>query len=282
MFTVFKHALLIFLFLFCFVSCLNDKESPGGKFKRRDPNIGREFHEKTKMAWGTVAKTASILTDNPPQAPYKAYPSSKTIKLPEFGTEDEIAGIFAKNVFPPADFSGQPISFGQLSRVLFAADGIVENDSARDLRTAPVALPRTGSFSFMHPVEIYVLARSVSGLEEGLYHYSFLNHSLELINTGYIEIPNCCFRPEVLKKCSALIILAGIPGRLSWIYDARSWRYMYMAAGAISQNIHLACGALGLNSFATASFDDDVYNRLLGIDGKEEAALLLHLIGNGE
>ncbi|PIQ88451.1 MAG: hypothetical protein COV72_08305 [Candidatus Omnitrophica bacterium CG11_big_fil_rev_8_21_14_0_20_42_13] len=281
MFKIYKYISFILLFSLCVASCA-DKKGFTGRFKRRDPEIGREFHEKTKMAWGTVAKTASELIDYPPQAPYKSYRSAKEIKLPELETEDSVAGIFTKNIFPLPDFSGESITLNQLSRILFSADGIVKEGSGRDVRTAPVPLPQTDSFSFMHPVEIYVLASNVSGLEQGLYHYSFLKHSLELINAGHIEIPNCCFGPEVLKNCSALIILTGIPGRFSWVYDARSWRYMYMAAGAISQNIHLACGALGLNSFATASFDDDVYSRLLGIDGKDEAALLLHLIGNGQ
>lgn len=249
------------------------------ELKRRDPHVGRRFHEKTKMIWGIVAKTASILTERHPGARYKQYPDKEKIKLPPPRSKGRNLEKAIKDVLPVSSFASKPISLGELSQILFSADGIIKEDGAVDIRTAPVPLPHTASFTYVHPVEIYLVAHRVSGLKKGLYHYSFLDHSLELIKESQAKIPNCCFEQETLDTAAASIILTGIPRRLTWNYDARSYRYIYMVAGAISQNIYLQCASLGLTSIGTASFHDDAYNSLLGVDGVAEATLLLHLVG---
>lgn len=266
------------LLLICNLACAEDGVLDK-KLKRREPYTGKRFHEGTKMIWGQVWKTRSILTDKEPPAPYKDYPQAKKIKLPLLnysGKQVEAAEIEA---LPNGNFSSEAISLEELSQILFSADGIIKKEEKIDLRTAPVPLPQTRSFSYMHPIEIYVLVKQVSGLRNGLYHYSFIGHSLEFINEKLKDMPNCCFEQPVLDNSAAAIILTGIPARLTWAYDTRSYRYIYMTAGAVSQNIYLECASLGLGSTATASFHDDSYNQFLGIDGENEVTLILHLIG---
>ncbi|MDP1854396.1 MAG: SagB/ThcOx family dehydrogenase [Candidatus Omnitrophota bacterium] len=247
--------------------------------KRRDPNTGKRFHAATKMVWGEFWKNRSVLTDNPVALLYKIYPDVEKIKLPPPNYAGKQLEASIKKVLPDGSFSGEAISLDELSQILFSADGIIKKDDRIDIRTAPVPLPQTGSFSHMHPVEIYVLARNVSGVKKGLYHYSALEHSLELIDGEASQMPNCCFEQSVVDNSAVAIILTGIPSRLTWAHDTRSYRYMYMAAGAVSQNIYLECASLGLISSATASFHDDLYNKMLGIDGENEVTLLLHLVG---
>lgn len=247
--------------------------------KRRDPDTGKRFHAATKMVWGEFWKNRSVLTDNPVALLYKIYPDVEKIKLPLPNYSGKQLEAIIKEVLPDGNFSGGSISLDELSRILFSADGIIKKDGRVDIRTAPVPLPRTAFFNHMHPVEIYVLARNVSGIKKGLYHYSVLEHSLELIDEEASQMPNCCFEKSVVDNSAVAIILTGIPSRLSWAYDTRSYRYMYMTAGAVSQNIYLESVLLGLISSATASFHDDLYDKMLGLDGESEVTLLLHLIG---
>ncbi|HDZ77583.1 MAG TPA: SagB/ThcOx family dehydrogenase, partial [Candidatus Omnitrophica bacterium] len=211
--------------------------------------------------------------------PYKIYLNAKKIKLPAPDFKGKIFEDTVGEVLANGDFSAESISISELSQILAAANGIVDTENKFDLRTTPVPLPQTQSFIYQHPVEIYVLVNRVSGLDAGLYHYSVRDHSLEVVKEYADSMPNCCFTPSVIKDAAVTFILSGIPSRLTWVYDTRSYRYMYMVAGAISQNIFLECSSMGLASIATASFHDDLYNDLLGIDENYEVALLLHLVG---
>ena len=62
-------------------------------------------------------------------------------------------------------------------------------------------------------------------------------------------------------------------------YRERAYRYALLEAGHIGQNVYLAAEAAGLGACAVGAFFDDAVNRLLEIDGVEEAALMLVPVG---
>jgi SagB-type dehydrogenase family enzyme len=70
-------------------------------------------------------------------------------------------------------------------------------------------------------------------------------------------------------------VLSAIFQRLRWKYHERTYRYALLEAGHIGQNLYLAATSLGLGACAVGAFLDDDLNRLLGLDGEEEAALLV-------
>ena len=59
-------------------------------------------------------------------------------------------------------------------------------------------------------------------------------------------------------------------------YGDRGVRYMFIEAGAIAENIHLASGAIGIGSVDCASIHDDQMHSALGIDG--ESSLVVHAV----
>jgi SagB-type dehydrogenase family enzyme len=67
--------------------------------------------------------------------------------------------------------------------------------------------------------------------------------------------------------------------RSKWKYRQRGYRYVYLDAGHIAQNVALAAVALGLGSCQIAAIYDDEVNALLGVDGVEESAIYLTVIG---
>lgn len=67
--------------------------------------------------------------------------------------------------------------------------------------------------------------------------------------------------------------------RCRWKYGERAYRYVYLDAGHVAQNHALAAVSLGLgNCQIAATFDDEV-NELLGVDGEEESALCMSVVG---
>jgi SagB-type dehydrogenase family enzyme len=62
-------------------------------------------------------------------------------------------------------------------------------------------------------------------------------------------------------------------------YADRGYRYAYIEAGAVCENIYLQAESLGLGTVVIGAFNDDALNRLLGVDGLAEAALLIMPVG---
>ena len=54
---------------------------------------------------------------------------------------------------------------------------------------------------------------------------------------------------------------------------------MYMEAGAMSQNIHLACTAMGIGSVDYAGYLDAQIDESLALDGLYESVIHLCIVG---
>jgi len=67
--------------------------------------------------------------------------------------------------------------------------------------------------------------------------------------------------------------------RCRWKYGERAYRYVYLDAGHVAQNLALAAVSLGLGSCQIAATFDDEVNELLGVDGEEESALCMSVVG---
>lgn len=72
---------------------------------------------------------------------------------------------------------------------------------------------------------------------------------------------------------------AAIFQRSKWKYHQRAYRYVYLDAGHIAQNVALAAVALGLGSCQVAALYDDEVDALLGVDGTEESVIYMTVVG---
>ena len=160
----------------------------------------------------------------------------------------------------------------ELSRLLHAATGIT--DSARGYRAAPSA-------GALYPIETYLIVHNVEGLEPGAYHYNVADHALEQLQTVDLrtEIVVAGIGQEMLGQAQICFVLSAIFQRTRWKYRERSYRYVLLEAGHIGQNLYLAATSMGMGACAVGAFLDDNLNDLLGLDGKEEAAIYLFAAG---
>jgi SagB-type dehydrogenase family enzyme len=170
------------------------------------------------------------------------------------------------------DFSSQTISLLEFSSLLYYADGITEKRYG--LRAAPSA-------GALYPIEIYPIVNNVEGLARGIYHYSVVDHSLELIQEGDFrqEMMQHALDQEMMAQASVVLVLTAVFHRTEWRYRERGRRYILLEAGHIAQNIHLIAVSMGLGSCAVGAFSDDEYNRMLGVDGKKESVIYLIPVG---
>ncbi len=172
------------------------------------------------------------------------------------------------------EFSREPVSLQELSQLLFSAQGITGSLHGKRLRTAPSA-------GALYPIEVYVFAHAVEGLEPGLYHYDPSGHSLASVKTADMRkvVSEAGLGQASLRDAALVIALTGVPERTTVKYGKRGEGYVMIEAGHIAQNVLLQAVSLGLGAVPVGAFYDDRLNALLEIDGGKENSLYLIAVG---
>src|SRR5690606_23918771 len=111
-------------------------------------------------------------------APFKEYLRSRTVALPEPATPAAtLAEVLAARQ-SSRRFTGEAPPRAALPTVLHAGAGVIGSvDLGSEFLERPV--PSGGG---LYPLELYVLAQAVDGLDGGVYHYAPLGHLLEVVH----------------------------------------------------------------------------------------------------
>jgi SagB-type dehydrogenase family enzyme len=133
-----------------------------------------------------------------------------------------------------------------------------------------------------HPLECYVIARSVEGLRRGTYHYSVRKNAL--VQIGRVptdqQVSRFGLGQDWLREAGAIFLLTAVFARSQWKYrNSRAYRVLLLDIGHACQNVLLLGTALGLGTFCTAAIDDEAIDRYLGLDGISEGVLYLAAVG---
>jgi SagB-type dehydrogenase family enzyme len=235
-------------------------------------SIGPRFHHETEHNEnGFVGRDISFGRSLPL---YKTYPGQPIIKLPApvslTGTMSEtLAGRRSIR-----SFANRPVTLPQLAALLSAADGLTHNSGNYALRSAP-------SGGALYPIDIYVVATGVDSLSEGIFYFRPADSSLVSFSAGGFgqRLAAAALDQEFIADAPVNLVLAARFERSTKKYADRGYRYAYMEAGAICQNIYLAATALRLGTVAVGAFIDRAVNDVIGLDGREEAALLIMPVG---
>jgi len=240
--------------------------------------IGEFFQEYTKYQYFFLPSDMSKGIPFPePQKEVLA--GVKLISLPE------ISKVFprrVKNFFELIKtrrsrraYSDQILSLKELAILLWSTQGVIEYGYGYSLRTVPSAGAR-------HPLETYVVANRVDGLEIGLYRYLPFEEKLlplKIEPTIPSSLKHACLDQDMIENSAVVFIWCATIQRSRWKYQQRAYRYIYLDAGHVCQNLYLAAEAMELGCCAIAAFDDDAVNRVVEIDGREEFAIYLATIG---
>jgi SagB-type dehydrogenase family enzyme len=173
------------------------------------------------------------------------------------------------------DFTSQPMRFDELSRLIWATQGITLRAWGHDFRAAPSA-------GALYPIETYILVNRVEGVLPGIYHYRVKEFQLLLLKKGNFgrELSRAGLEQGMLEEAAAVFIWTAVVARSKWKYRERGYRYIYMDAGHIGQNLYLAATALDLGCCTVGAFFDNEVDRLIGIDGREEISVYLGAVGH--
>jgi SagB-type dehydrogenase family enzyme len=171
-------------------------------------------------------------------------------------------------------FSKNPLTLKELSYLLWASTGVQRKEGGYEFRTVPSA-------GALFPIETYLIANNVDGLEKALYHYSIKPHILEELEVADFSraITRAALGQEMLIRAAVVFVWTAIFDRSKWKYRQRAYRYVYLDAGHIAQNLALAATSIGLGSCQVGAFFDDEVNKIVGVDGEEESAIYLSVVG---
>lgn len=133
----------------------------------------------------------------------------------------------------------------------------------------------------LQPIDCYVIASRVEGLEPGIYAYDPVGHGLVLQEAGDARprLLRTVIMTEWLFDAPAVIALSANLDRVLWKYGSRAYRYTHLDTGAIVGQLYLAATALSLSVNAVAAFFDDAFNDLLRLDGTRRFGNLLIGVG---
>jgi len=171
-------------------------------------------------------------------------------------------------------FTGGSISLGDLGYLAWAADGVSEPDMPPLYRTAPSAGAR-------HPLETYLLVNRVEGLEPGVYRYGVEGHELEQLRKGDFSeaAVTAAAGQEWVRSAAVVFVWTARFERTTSKYRDRGYRYVFLDAGHVGQNLYLAVESLGLGMTAIAALTDDEVNAIVGADGTEESVVYMAALG---
>jgi SagB-type dehydrogenase family enzyme len=246
-----------------------------GRQSRAFEGIGARFHEETKYTPENIG-AHGLDWANIPET-YKSYEhplSTTALPQPEVPAPADVWETFSRRRSVRAFAHERTLPLGLLASLLWATQGITAEGAGAYFRSAPSA-------GGLYPIETYVVCRAVEALEAGIYHFRPHRFDLELIKRGDFAwaLGQAALGQEMIADAQATFVWTAVAARSIWKYRQRAYRYIYMDAGHIGQNLYLAGTALGLGVCAVGAFFDDRVNALLDLDGVEEAAVYMGVVG---
>jgi SagB-type dehydrogenase family enzyme len=141
------------------------------------------------------------------------------------------------------------------------------------LRTAPSA-------GALYALDLYAVLPGPDPAT-GIYRYCPEPHGLRPVLRGepMEALAAAALGQDFVKRSSVTFVMTAHPDRSAWKYEQRSWRYFYLDAGHIGENIMLAARALGLTSCGIGAFYDTALNQLMVLDGVSEVPVYLVAVG---
>lgn len=236
--------------------------------KSQDVDVARLYHLHSQNVRGRTVEMNVEGDDKPSRR--RTYPGAPRVKLPgrdfEFGVD--IGDVLAKRR-SVRQFSGAPLPLEVLGRLLHASHGCGKRRRADGMGGHQRPAPSAGG---MYPIELYVVTSVVADLGDGVYHYDAHDHALELRSPGnqnerMIELT---MGQDMVLHANAICVLTAVRDRTMFKYGQRGYRFLFLDAGHVGQNLYLVATALGLGPVGIGGFLDVELGELLGLPSGEE------------
>jgi len=232
-------------------------------------NTSRWAHNAAAAA-GTEKFTEPGKED--PLAPLLCLPEPTSLDVP-------LGSVLAARVSCRCFDETAPVPIAALGSVLHAAYGVLTRSRFGALEFLERPVPSGGG---LYPLEFYVIAHAVKGLEPGVHHYTPLHHGLEQLRD--VALPRSLVSylfmgQDLAARAGAVLVISTVTARALDKYGDRGYRYILLEAGHAMQNAQLAAAALGFGSCAIGGFLDQELGQLLLLDPEREFPVYAAALG---
>jgi SagB-type dehydrogenase family enzyme len=247
------------------------------------PEGGYHFLTKDAPFMGgdwTLEQRMQAVPRTPQPSLFKRIESAESIALPLHDIEKDsfFQTLHARRT--RREFSEAGASLESISKLLHTTWGVQGYIESKVY--GPLPLKTSPSGGARNPIEVYLMALKVAGLDSGLYHYDARDHALGRISseaTPQMARAYCADQPFV-AGAAALFIMTGVFARSMWKYQhPRAYRVVLLDAGHLGQTFCLTATRMGLAPFSTAALKDSLIEKDLAIDGISESVLYVTGVG---
>ncbi len=238
-------------------------------------SVPEEFLKRTKIF--EQGMTDQLRGKEPPPVEMPAGDTVFEVSLPEpdrsarpLSKLDDVAN----NRHSARTYSETYSELEELSSLLWYTQGVKKFTRSQTMRVVPSAGAR-------HPFETFLYLNKVKGLDKGLYRYLASEHKLLCNKKKDLteKFVSACLHQDFVAQNAVLFIWAADIYRMRWKYGDRGYRYVFIEAGHICQNLYLFSEALDCACCAIGAYDDDKINELLGIDGQNIFTVYMASLG---
>jgi SagB-type dehydrogenase family enzyme len=231
----------------------------------------RRYREVTKHTPASVQASRPRLDRRNKPALYRTYASAETIPLPPPRVLAQPAlQALREPAGPPA-----ALDLERLGTLLFLTGGVMRTlPSGRDIRA-------TAAAGALYPNELYAVTADLPGLAAGVYHYDPKRQRLARLRSGdWRDALAAAADDADIRRAPVTVVLTGILWRSAWKYRERAYRHLHWDGGMMLAHLLAAANASAVPAVMRAAFVDTAVERLLGIDGRREAALAVVRLGS--
>lgn len=244
----------------------------GRKYIKDDP-FHAVFHENSKnFEVDPIAESA--MPDDWKEVEYKRYKSDSKHEFETTKPESNFERLVASRQ-SPSGFTGEPISRGDLERLLQFTAGITrpgETDNAHRR-----AYPSGGA---RYPLEVYAVVLRGEGIDQGRYHFDIREPALSRLPTPTDQsIESFVYDASYPEDAAVALFFTARLDRTTRKYGERGYRYALFEAGHAMQNSCLAAESLDLSCRPYGGFVEDRADEFLGLHS-DETTLYLGFVGH--
>ena len=250
----------------------------------REERLFELYHENSKLFPELAREMAAEFSVSPADLhlvsrAYKQYRTAPRVGLqPRARSQNALSRAFRER--RSARELTSPLALEDLSTLLveaFEPTSIFRNEEFgvdQPLRPWPSA-------GGLYPLDVYVIAANVDGLEPGIYHHNVLTSELERLPGRAPEeiLRDGFFYQDFIVSSAAVLLLTAVFDRTIAKYGERGYRLVLLDAGHAAQNALLDAERLGLPAVAVGGFCDDALAADVGLDGLDEAVVHTVVLG---